>query len=71
MNRTIKEAAVKRYYYDSYAQLKDHLNTFVMPSNFARRLKTLRVCHPMSTFAKSGEMSGIVLLLILSNTSWE
>ncbi|MBS1734437.1 MAG: IS481 family transposase, partial [Bacteroidetes bacterium] len=35
MNRTIKEATVKRYYYDSHDQLKAHLHTFVMAYNFA------------------------------------
>ena len=38
MNRTIKDATVKRYYYDLHDQLKTHLHTFVMVYNFARRL---------------------------------
>ena len=29
MNRTIKEATVHRYHYDSHTQLKRHLNDFV------------------------------------------
>lgn len=28
MNRTLKEATVKRYHYDNHTQLKEHLNTF-------------------------------------------
>jgi len=42
MNRTIKEATVKRYYYQSHQQLKDHLHAFMMAYNYAKRLKTLK-----------------------------
>lgn len=42
MNRTLKEATVKRYYYQSHGQLKQHMQTFLMACNFARRLKTLK-----------------------------
>ena len=41
MNRTIKEATVQRYHYDSHNQLRDHLSDFVAAYNFAKRLKTL------------------------------
>ncbi len=30
MNRTLKEATVKRYYYQTHEQLKEHLQTFLM-----------------------------------------
>jgi transposase InsO family protein len=46
MNRTIKEATVQRYHYDSHAQLERHLNDFVKAYNFARRLKTLKGLTP-------------------------
>ena len=46
MNRTIKEATVQRYHYDSHAQLERHLNGFVKAYNFARRLKTLKGLTP-------------------------
>lgn len=46
MNRTIKEATVKRYFYQSHGQLKAHLQTFLMAYNFARRLKTLKGLTP-------------------------
>lgn len=52
MNRTIKEATVKRYYYDSHDQLKAHLHTFVMAYNFARRLKTLKGLTPYEYICK-------------------
>lgn len=42
MNRTLKEATVKRYYYQSHDELKKHLHTFLMAYNFAKRLKTLK-----------------------------
>ncbi|GJD81666.1 IS481 family transposase [Methylobacterium gregans] len=46
MNRTIKDATVKRYHYDSHEQLRDHLHLFVDAYNHARRLKTLRGLTP-------------------------
>ena len=42
MNRTIKEATVKRYYYQSHDHLKRHLHAFLMAYNFAKRLKALK-----------------------------
>jgi IS30 family transposase len=42
MNRTLKEATVYRYYYDTHQQLREHLATFLMAYNFAKRLKTLK-----------------------------
>ena len=42
MNRTLKEAAVRRYHYDSHQQLSQHLTAFLDADNFAKRLKTLR-----------------------------
>ncbi|WP_245298678.1 IS481 family transposase, partial [Methylobacterium platani] len=46
MNRTIKDATVKRYHYDSHDQLRDHLQLFVDAYNHARRLRTLRGLTP-------------------------
>src|SRR6202158_1490772 len=42
MNRTLKEATVKRYYYETHDQLRRHLADFISAYNFARRLKTLK-----------------------------
>ena len=42
MNRTIKDATVKRYYYQTHQQLKEHLQIFLTAYNFAKRLKTLK-----------------------------
>ena len=41
MNRTLKEATVRRYYYDSHDRLRVHLKTFLDAYNFAKRLKGL------------------------------
>ena len=42
MNRTIKDATVKRYHYASHNELRQHLQLFVDAYNYGRRLKTLR-----------------------------
>ena len=55
MNRTIKDATVKRYHYDSHDQLRDHLGTFVTAYNFARRLKTLKGLTPYEFICKTWE----------------
>jgi transposase InsO family protein len=46
MNRTIKDATVKRYHYDTHDQLRAHLALFLDAYNHARRLKTLRGLTP-------------------------
>jgi transposase InsO family protein len=43
MNRTIKDATVKRYHYENHNQLRTHLSDFLDAYNYARRLKTLSV----------------------------
>jgi transposase InsO family protein len=42
MNRTIKEATVRRYQYETHDRLREHLRAFLDAYNFAKRLKTLR-----------------------------
>ena len=49
MNRTIKDATVKRLHYDSHDQLRRHLGDFLAACNFARRLKTLNGLTPSAT----------------------
>ncbi|GGJ02477.1 IS481 family transposase [Neoroseomonas lacus] len=46
MNRTIKDATVKRFHYDSHDQLSRHLDDFVAAYNFGRCLKRLRGLTP-------------------------
>ena len=46
MNRTLKEATVKRYHYGSHDELRAHLQLFLQAYNYARRLKALRGLTP-------------------------
>ena len=46
MNRTLKEATVKRYHYENHTQLREHLANFLSAYNFAKRLKTLHGLTP-------------------------
>ena len=52
MNRTIKEATVKRYHYDSHQQLQAHLRLFIDAYNYGRRLKTLKGLTPYEFICK-------------------
>lgn len=46
MNRTLKEATVRRYHYETHRRLEEHLAAVLDGYNFARRLKTLRGLTP-------------------------
>ena len=52
MNRTIKDANVKRFHYDDHDQLRRHLADFVAAYNFGRRLKTLKGLTPYEFICK-------------------
>ncbi len=52
MNRTIKDATVKRYHYDSHDQLRGHIADFLDAYNCARRLKTLSGLTPYEYICK-------------------
>jgi transposase InsO family protein len=52
MNRTLKDATVKRYDDESHQQLKEHLYTFVNAYNFAKRLKTRHGLTPYEYMIK-------------------
>ena len=52
MNRTLKEATVRRYYYENHEQLRNHLAAFVDAYNFAKRLKTLKGLTPFEYIEK-------------------
>jgi transposase InsO family protein len=53
MNRTLKDATVRRYHYECHRQLEDHLAAFLDAYNFAKRLKTLRGLSPYETVCKA------------------
>ena len=46
MNRTIKEATVKRFHYESHDQFRMHLADFIATYNFARRVKAISGLKP-------------------------
>ena len=46
LNRTLKEATVQRYHYQTTAELNEHLQAFLLAYNHAKRLKTLRGLTP-------------------------
>ena len=52
MNRTIKEATVKRFHYDNHEQLRQLLADFIDAYNFGRRLKTLKGLTPYEFICK-------------------
>ena len=52
MNRTLKEATVRRYHYESHDQLRHHLAAFLDAYNFAKRLKTLKGLTPFESVCK-------------------
>lgn len=53
MNRTLKDATVRRYHYTTHQQLTEHLNAFLDAYNFAKRLKTLRGLTPYEAICKA------------------
>jgi transposase InsO family protein len=53
MNCSLKEATVRRYYYDSHDQLRQHLSAFLDAYNFAKRLKTLKGAHSLRIHLQS------------------
>ena len=53
MNRTIKEATVNRYYYQTREELQTHLDVFIAAYNFAKRLKTIHGLTPYEFIVKS------------------
>ncbi len=53
MNRTIKDATVKRFHYDTHDQLTSHLTDFVCAYNYARRLKTLKGLTPYEAICRA------------------
>ena len=52
MNRTIKQATVKRRHYENHDQLRRHLADFLDAYNFGRRLKTLKGLTPYEFICK-------------------
>ena len=53
MNRTLKDAMVKRYHDETQEQLKTHLQLFLDACNHAKRLRTLKGLTPYEFICKS------------------
>ncbi len=53
MNRTIQDATVRRFHYDSHDQLRRHLDDFVAAYNSGKRLKRLRGLTPYQFICKA------------------
>jgi transposase InsO family protein len=53
MNRTLKDATVRRYHYGSHDELRHHLQLFLDAYNHARRLKSLRGLTPYAFICKT------------------
>jgi Integrase core domain len=66
VNRTIKEATVQGYHYDSNHQLRAHLSDFIAAYNFATRLKTLGGLTAYEFICKCWQKSPTDLLSIPS-----
>ena len=66
MNRTIKDATVKRYFYETHDQLRTHLRDFVGAYNFARRLKTLRGLETSANIGMPQDVRDLVMCLARS-----
>jgi transposase InsO family protein len=52
MNRTIKDATVRRFYYEAHDELRVYLADLVTAYNFAKRLKTLEGLTPCEDICK-------------------
>jgi hypothetical protein len=53
MNRTIKDATVRSYHYQTHDELRAHLAAFVGAYNFAKRLKSLGGLTPFEAICKA------------------
>lgn len=52
MNRTIKQAKVRRFDCDDRNQIRNHMTNFVSASRFGRKLKTLKGLTPYEFICK-------------------
>jgi hypothetical protein len=53
MNRTLEEATVRRYHYQTHDNRRAYLKTFLDAYNFAKRLKTLKGLTAFELIAKA------------------
>ena len=53
MNRTLKDATVRRFHYETHDQLRSHLADFIGAYNYGRRLKTLKGLTPYEAICRT------------------
>ena len=56
MNRTLKEAMVRRYHDETHVQLRESLADFVTAYNYARRLKALKALKGSTPYEDLGKI---------------
>ncbi len=71
MNRTLKEATVKRYHYGTHDQLREHLQTFLMAITLLNDSKHYVNSRRMNTSVKFGLANRIALSTIHPSTLWD
>jgi transposase InsO family protein len=71
MNRTLRDATVKKDSYQTHQHLKEHLHAFQMAYNFAKRLKALKGLTPTNTSVNAGKKNRSVLPSIHAITLWD
>lgn len=57
MNKTLKDATIKTFRYQTCEQLKKHLHSYLMAYNFARRLKALKGKTPWEFILEQWKIS--------------
>lgn len=73
-NRTLQEATVQRYHYQTTHQLSEHLPAFLLAPNHynhAKRLKTLRGLPPTKLSVLSGRRTPLCLPATHPNSLWD
>jgi transposase InsO family protein len=60
MNRTIKEATVRRFYYETHDQLRGHLRILSQPTTSPRGSRPSKASPPTSSSAKLDERAGLL-----------
>ena len=61
-NRTLKEATVQRYHYQTTAQLNEHLQAFLLAYNHAKRLKRLCGKTPHEFICQQWHLNPVIFI---------
>jgi transposase len=63
MNRTVKDATVRAFHYETLDSLKAHLDTFVTAYNFAKHLKSLRWRTPFQAICDAWTKDQVAFII--------